>query len=118
MPSNEYPVIVRSKLATQLVNSDESSTEPARNVGITVTSVAGILSLITVLFPNLLSDRVQVLIYVIASFALPLITAFLIRGKVWSPASVVEVVDEAVDGALEAAKKPKNVNPPNAPKLL
>lgn len=81
------------------------SAEPALKVGTAATSVAGILGLIAYFSPNLLTPRQTDLILVISAFVLPIVTAFFIRKRVWSPASVVEVVEEAIGKGLEEYKK-------------
>jgi hypothetical protein len=80
------------------------STEPAVGVGVSTASVAGILSLIALFFPNLLTDKQSSMVLVVAAFALPLVTAFLTRGKVWSPSSVEQAIENAVEDALAARK--------------
>lgn len=81
------------------------SAEPAIKIGTAATTVAGVLSLIAYFSPNLLTPRQTDLILVISAVALPLITAFFIRKRVWSPASVIEVVQEAVGKGIEEYKK-------------
>lgn len=97
---------MRSKLDSLRLNpSNYDSRNPALVVGGSVSSVAGILSLIAYFNPDLLSDKTVILILVLISFALPLLTAIFTRGFVWSPASVIEVVDEAVEKARDAAQE-------------
>lgn len=85
--------------------------EPALATGVSVTAVAGLLSLITVIWPDLLTPHQEHLVYVIAAFVLPIITAVFTRSKVWSPASVEEVLEEAITSAEEVRKN-------KGPKLL
>lgn len=83
-------------------NPDKPAKEPALTIGAYTGGAAGLLGLVTTLFPNLLTDRQTTIILVVVAFLLPLITAALTRGKVWSPATVAELVDEALEGAQEA----------------
>ncbi len=82
--------------------------EPALKVGATTSTVAGILSLVALVIPGFISDKQSTIILIISAFALPLITAIFTRGKVWSPASVQELIDHAVADALEEASKKKS----------
>lgn len=82
------------------------ATEPALTVGGGTATVAGVLSLALYFFPDIPNSVIQTLL-VISAFGLPIITALFTRGKAWSPASVQEVVDEAVRRALEQANKAK-----------
>lgn len=85
--------------------------EPAIRTGSNVAAVAGLLSLITVLFPELLTDREITIILVISAFVLPIVTALFTRGKVWSPASVKEVIEEATKEAADVFDElPKKEN--------
>lgn len=83
--------------------------EPALKVGTATGTVAGILSILLVVAPDALSEKQINVILVIGSFLIPLITAFFTRKKVWSPASVIE----AVDAAIEVTKK--NIIPVRKP---
>lgn len=94
----------------ELFLSDEKkAAEPALRVGTLTGSVAGILSILVVLFPNLLTNRQTLIILVISAFTLPIITAVLTRGKVWSPASVEDVIEEAVKGAEDVIKNKRGL---------
>lgn len=73
--------------------------EPTLKTGTSTAGVAGVLSLVFFFFPELLSERQTTLILVLAAFVLPLVTALFTRGKVWSPASVQELINEATKEA-------------------
>lgn len=89
-----------SKLDTFLNVKNKEDKEPALKIGVSTAGVAGVLALVSYLFPHLLNERQTALIFVISAFALPIITAIFTRGKVWSVASVEEVIEEAVQDAL------------------
>jgi hypothetical protein len=94
------------------LEKEPKTTQPALAVGSTTATVAGVLTLVLYFFPNIPNTVIQSLL-VISAFVLPLITALFTRNKVWSPASVQEVVDEAVRRALDAAGKSEpKFNPP------
>lgn len=78
--------------------------EPALKTGSIVATVAGVLSLVVFLFPDLLTERQISLILVLTSVAIPIITAIITRGKVWSPKSVQEAVDKVVVEVLRPKK--------------
>ena len=82
----------------------EPTEEPAITTGGKSASVAGILSLILYMFPDI-SDNWLKAIIVLLAVGLPMITAFATRGNVWSPASVNVVVKEAVERAVEVTQK-------------
>lgn len=92
---------------------NNTSRNPALAVGASTTTVAGLLSLLLVVFPHALTEQQITAIAVVGAFVLPLITAALTRGKVWSPASVQATVDEAIVNATTNFKIPlprKNVD--------
>lgn len=63
--------------------------EPALTTATFVASVISILSLLNkYFFPNLLTDDQEQVIYTVIAIVIPWITAYFIRRKVWSPASV------------------------------
>lgn len=88
------------ELVRQLEDSTPSS-EPAIATGVTTGTVAGLLGVILYFFPNALTGRQTDLILVVAAMLLPVITALLTRGKVWSFNSVKDVVEESVTRAVE-----------------
>lgn len=83
------------------VDVDSKDTEPALKQGSWTSVTVLVLSAITVFFPHLFSQKIELMIYMIASFILPLITAYLIRSKVWSPASVQSYINDIMDAAEE-----------------
>lgn len=87
----------------------KTSTEPAIAVGATTGTVAGLFALVAYLFPPFLSQHTTSIIFVACTFLLPIITAVFTRGKVWSPMSVLELVNEALEAAEEAEIRGKNV---------
>lgn len=91
-----------SSLLREFKTSDQKSEEPVVKVGAYTSSVAGILALLAYLAPNLISEKTTTIILVIAAFVLPIVTALLTRGRVWSPASVKILVDESIrDATIE-----------------
>lgn len=92
------------ELSLELEDS-EKTTEPALKVGAITSVASGILSLVLLFAPNLLNETQLTVIGIISAFALPIITALFTRGRVWSPASVLEVVNISVQDALAAARK-------------
>jgi hypothetical protein len=82
----------------------DKATEPAVLTGSIITAVVGIGGLIQLFAPNILSDDTWELIYYLAAFFLPIFTAIRIRGKVWSPASVQEVLNKALEEANKTNK--------------
>jgi hypothetical protein len=82
-------------------------TEPAITVGTMTGTVAGLLTLIAFLFPHLMSPHTTQVLFVVATFALPIITAIFTRGRVWSPASVKEIIDEALKDVITTNEEGK-----------
>ncbi len=71
--------------------------EPALVVGSATAGVAGIIVLIlSTFFPKLVTEDVKTTIYGVVAILFPIIAGWITRGKVWSPASVEEVIEEAV----------------------
>jgi hypothetical protein len=100
-----------NQLVYEFENSTNTSTQPALVVGSATGAIAGALSLVA-LFINI-PEGVTQAILVIAAFLLPLITALFTKNKVWSPASVQQLVEEAVRRALDASGKSEpKFNPP------
>lgn len=84
---------------------NNTSEEPAAKVGTFTALGTGIVALLTYFAPNLLNEKTTTLVLVIVAFVLPIVTAFFIRNKVWSPASVQELIDRAVYDATEELKE-------------
>lgn len=89
----------------QFVDTDTKPSEPAVKVGSITGTVAGVLALVAYLAPNFLTDKQTTIILIVAAFVLPIVTALFTRGKVWSPASVEELIEEAVTEAKEVVLK-------------
>ncbi|MFY3742102.1 MAG: hypothetical protein HMLIMOIP_002566 [Candidatus Nitrosomirales archaeon] len=81
-----------------------SAREPSVKAGISISTVIGLIAIVQYFFPDIPESTLRYII-VVAAFLLPIISAFLIRRKVWSPASVQEAVDEAVKRATEEIRK-------------
>jgi len=93
----------RNELVKSL-SDNSNSTSPALNTGAAVTTVVGALYLILqYAFPKIPDDIINAGLAVVA-IAIPFITSWVIRSKVWAPASVAAVVDESVKTALETAQ--------------
>ena len=100
----------------QLINSSDPSTEPALKVGSIGTVATAVFILINAIWPNAIPDNVQTAITGLAVLLLPLIIAVIIRFKVWSPASVQEVLQIQQQKIAEKADTTQRLKPP--PKLL
>jgi hypothetical protein len=81
-----------------------ASKQPALKIGAGVTTVAGIFSLVMVIWPNLLNDNQELLVYTIIAILAPIVTALITRNFVWSPYSVAELLKEVRKRAEEAGK--------------
>jgi hypothetical protein len=67
--------------------------------------VAGLISLVMYLAPDLLTDKQITVVSIAIAFVAPIVTALFTRGKVWTPASVQVVVAEAVKRAQDEMKR-------------
>lgn len=67
-------------------------TEPARIIGLVSAAVASILALLIAFGVGLSEEQVAAVLGVIAG-AGPLVTALVIRGKVYAPATVKRIAD-------------------------
>ncbi len=81
---------------------NSQSQEPAAKVGASVTAFLAIIAIVAEQFPNFLSSQTYSWIFFMAALLGPLVTAFLTRGFVWSPASVQKILNEAIK---EASRK-------------
>ncbi len=81
---------------------NSQSQEPAAKVGASVAAVLAIIAIVAEQFPGFLSSQTYAWIFFIAALLSPLVTAFLTRGFVWSPASVQKILNEAIK---EASRK-------------
>lgn len=73
---------------------DSTSREPAINVGLITTMLTSIYVIINDVWPNLLSNDIQNSITNIAIILIPIILGWVIRMKVWSPASAAKLQKE------------------------
>lgn len=71
-------------------------TEPARIIGLVSAAVASILALLIAFGVGLSEEQVAAVLGVIAG-AGPLVTALVIRGKVYAPATVKRIVKRIAD---------------------
>lgn len=84
--------------------------EPALNTGIATGSyAAGLLGLLTFIFPNI-NQNYLIIVVIAVAFVLPIITAVFTRGKVWSPATVKDLIEESTKEAVETMKELQNKN--------
>jgi len=103
--------------AKALVTQADPPKNPALHIGTWVSVAVGLYEGFNTLFPNLVPDNIQIVVLVGLAFILPVATSLLIRNKVWSPASVQQVIQEATKEAIDTYKeiqatktvKPKNV---------
>ncbi len=93
---------VTGKLQSEVHNS--SRLEPALGTGAILTSVAGIVGFVRLIWPNLVSADIWEMIFYLIALFIPIVTAARIRGKVWSPSSVSEVLKEALAEADKLKK--------------
>lgn len=97
---------VTQKVEAEVHNASER--EPAINTGlIASSSVALIGGVVRIFAPNLLSQDMWELIFYIVALIIPIVTAVRIRGKVWSPASVKEVLDISIAEAEKIRHRSK-----------
>lgn len=87
--------------------------EPALRVGATTGTVAGVLSLLMAVAPDLLTDKQMVTILIVGAFILPILQGIWTRSTVWSPATVKELIDKGIADAQKELenKKPVIKNP-------
>ncbi len=91
-----------SKLEEYRNQDNLNSKEPALATGATTGTVAGILAIIGYLFPGAIDERTYVIILIAGVFLSPIISAIFTRGKVWSPASVKQLLAETVEETRKA----------------
>jgi hypothetical protein len=84
---------------------DSSKMEPAFNTGAVFASVAAITGIVRLIYPSLVSEEFWDIIFYLIALFIPIVTAIRIRGKVWSPSSVSEVLKEAIAEAEKVKKK-------------
>ncbi len=72
----------------KILGLNKFAKEPAVNTGYVATVVAGIWTVINAIWPNLIPENVQNAITELALILIPTITGWIIRNKVYAPASV------------------------------
>lgn len=102
---------------TNLPNlSADPPKEPALATGTATGTIGGVISLALVLIPDLLTDRQITIILVIAAFALPIISGIFTRPRVFSPATVKNMIDNGLRNANDILNKQATSNPrPKSP---
>lgn len=73
-----------------------TSTEPAVNTGAFITALPAVFVILNLIFPHAVTAEWETTVYGLASILGPLITGIIVRRKVWSPASVHDLVKQAV----------------------
>jgi len=102
---------VKSKLEMFVQDVDRKDKEPAIKTGIAVAALAGaFVSVLNVFFPKLMTEEAKTALFQVLLILIPFVTAFLIRRKVWSPASVDEIIEEAVTTEKEFKQQRKDRN--------
>jgi hypothetical protein len=81
--------------------------EPALTVGAGVGSLAGAVAIVQYLFPDLLTEKQLGLVFIVSALVLPMLQAWITRSKVWSPASVKDLIDQGVKDAVRELDKTK-----------
>ena len=89
--------MIDQSVSAEVHNS--SRTEPVLSTAMLATVVPGVGLIIYTLFPNLVSQNVWDIIFYLIALFIPIVTALFTRGKVWSPASVKEILDNAIEAA-------------------
>jgi hypothetical protein len=77
--------------------------EPVRRIGTATTTGVGVLTLLLYMFPEL-PEKYKVIL-IILTVMVPIIGASFTRKAVWSPDSVITVVNEAASRAVDEIKK-------------
>lgn len=78
----------------KLYYNNNPGKEPAIAVGSAASVIVALFYLIMTLFPDILNDTQEEAIVGIIAILAPIVAAVIIRSKVWSPASVKEVLSE------------------------
>ncbi len=108
---NYAPMTERERRLYDFLNEEDymipnnTSKEPALVVGTATGTVSGLFFILQYFFPEMLNERQSQFLLVAVSFLLPILTAAFTRGKVWSPASVQEELDKAVQNAKDEINK-------------
>ena len=99
--------VISRSMVDQSVEAEvhnSSRTEPVISTALFTSVVPAIGLIVYTLFPNLVTEEGWNLIFYLIALFIPIVTALFTRGKVWSPASVKEVLNNAIEAA-EASKK-------------
>lgn len=103
-----YRVYTDFSKEIQVSVSNPGSKEPALKVGaITSASVASVLGIVALIFPNLLDDKTTAVILLVSSIVLPIFTSLLSRPFVWSPSTVMDLARDVIK-SVEDNGKPKS----------
>jgi hypothetical protein len=97
-----FPPVAGTEPAVSVLNS--KSQEPAVNVGFATSTFIGVLLGLGNLFPDLFNQSWMQWVVLFVVLLAPLIAGIITRQKVWSPASVLDAVEE---GIAEARKYQK-----------
>jgi uncharacterized membrane protein len=93
------PIVKLPLHLRQLEAANKKDTEPALRIGSNTSMVATIALIIAFLVPGL-DEKYVTVIAAVAAVLLPLINAYFIRKKVWSPATVQKVKEDSAAIAL------------------
>jgi hypothetical protein len=96
-----------SKPAVNVTNAD--SKEPAVATGATLSGLVGLLFVIDGFAPDLFSNDFMAWASLLIALLSPIITSFIIRRKVFSPATVLEAIQEGIDEANKAANNRRKI---------
>jgi hypothetical protein len=92
--------------------------EPALNIGVSMPPILGVILTLLYLVPErYLTDETASTIFAVLAVIIPVVTAYLIRRKVWSPQSVARVIADAEEAiqALEKAALLKEIKESTSP---
>lgn len=101
------------RLYADIINTENPSGEPALKVGAATGVIGGLVTLILYFFPSIPDNVIQGVL-VVSAVLLPIITAAITRGRVWSPEAVFEVIEVATENAIKVLEttKPKLLKTP------
>lgn len=98
--------IAKFRNGDQVMLGSQAATEPALAVGSVTGALAAVYVIVNLIWPNLLSDQLQIAISNLVVVLGPVILSWFIRMKVWSPASVAEVLDVATSKGKHEKPEP------------